>query len=1094
MNSITSKQFIKLSFHTFCVLIIIALLNPLFASNVSGQRLENFTVDLELKDASIVEVIKEIEFQTKFKFVYDRKLTRLKYTFNLDDQKVSLRAVLELMAKDAHLSFKRISNSIAVEVKPNLVKPVIEMQTHTISGTVTDLNGIPLPSASILEKGTATGTTTDFDGNFTLEVSDNAILVISYIGFIAEEVVVGTQEHLTIQLTPDTNQLDDVVVVGYGTQRRADVTGAISSVADEDFNKGVVSNPGQLLQGKVAGVNIATVSGEPGASQNVIIRGIGSLRSGTTPLYVVDGFVLDNTATGVATNPLNFINPQDIANIDVLKDASAAAIYGARAANGVIVITTKKGKSGKTTMNLSVSTAISNLANTIDVFDANTFRQQVVAAGGSLYDAGGNTDWQEELTRTAVSKNINFAMSGATANMFSYYISTGVNDQEGILNNSELKLYSGRINLNQKALDSKLNVDFNLTATRTENRRPDAEAMVVDMLQLNPTIPVYTDGEPTLLDGMLNPVVREQLYLDEANNNRILANISPAIEIIEGLTYKLNLGVDYSTTDRDVQMMPYTLLEGMENGSLTTITTSNQNTLVENTLTYTFNREEHNLTFLAGHSYQETIEKQKALSLSGFANNGVEPRYQDQISSTDLPTTLSSYGVKNELQSFFGRANYGYANKYLVTATMRADGSSKFGENNKYGYFPSVALGWNLIKEDFMANSGFSNLKLRLSWGKTGNQEIPSKITLSSYTDSKADNDTYPLDPNADSLDDYPFGTIFTRLANPDIQWEVTTQTNLGVDFTVFENRLTGTVDLFQKASENILLEVVPTDPIQPTATYWTNVPEMKIKNTGVELTLAYSGDFTTDFSYTLGGNISYTKNEVENSPYAILTTGAAQGAGQTGATINGYINGESIGSFYMKEFMGIGADGLNQFRDTNGDGEVLENDRLVVGSALPDVLYGFYLNLNYKNFDLGANFNGVAGNKIYNHTAMSIFNKGNLASSFNTTDFAVQYANEGITNSNEVSTRYLEDGGFLRLNNATLGYTVSPLDTGIFTWVNTLRLTVTGQNLFVITDYSGYSPEVNTGSSIGGIQTFGIDRFTYPTPRTVVFGLNVSF
>ncbi len=963
-----------------------------------------------------------------------------------------------------------------------------------INGTVIDENSQPLIGANVTIKGTARGALTDTEGNFTVSANEEDILVISYIGYLTQEMLVGDQTNIEIQLESDITSLGEVVVVAYGVQKRSDVTGAIGSVNTEDFNKGIVVNPGQLLQGKVAGVNVSNVSGEPGAAQDVIIRGIGSLRSGTTPLYVVDGFVLDNSTTGVASNPLNFINPQDIESIDVLKDASAAAIYGARAANGVIVITTKRGKEGKTEMNLSASTAWSTISNKIDVFSADEFRRQVVAIDGNLFDAGGNTDWQDELTQTANSNNVNLSMSSAASDKFSYFVSAGVEDQEGILVNSTLRRYSGRVNLTQKAFDGRLNIDYNLTGARVENTRPDNGAIVVDMLQLNPTIPVLTDGEPTLLDDMLNPVVRNDIYSDEADNNRILANISPSFEIIDGLTYKLNLGIDYSTTNRDIQREPYSLLEGLEFGALNSITTRNENQLVENTLTYNFDIDLHNVIFLAGHSYQKTFVQQQSFSLSGFADNDVDPVFQDQTSTQEQPTTLSSFATENELQSFFGRLNYQFDGKYLLTATIRADGSSKFGENNRYGYFPSFALGWNISRESFMNNSAFSNLKLRASWGQTGNQEIPSKITQLSFTESKSENDTYPLDPNATTLDDYPFGTIFTRLANPDIQWEVSTQFDVGIDFGLFDNRITGTLDFFNKVSENILLEVVPTDPIQPTATFWTNVPDMEIQNTGVEFALEYRSNPQKEFRYNIGGNITYIENQVENSPFAVLTTGRATGAGQTGATINGYINGEPIGAFYMKEFVGIGPDGLNAFRDVNGDEQVLENDRTVVGSALPDVIYGFYANFDYKGFDLGLNFNGVSGNQIYNHTTMSLFNRGNLASSFNTTDFAVEFDNEANTNSNEVSTRYLEEGSFLRLNNATLGYTYDFNQIGLGNLIQSIRLSFTGQNLFVITDYSGFDPEVNTGLTSAGIQTFGIDRFTYPTARTFLLGLNASF
>jgi len=973
---------------------------------------------------------------------------------------------------------------------------VISAQT-TVTGTVTDEQNVPLPGATVLEKGTTNGTTTDFDGNFVIDViNQNAILEVSYLGYSSTDFPINGQNTVTIQLAEDATQLEDVVVVGYGVQKKSDVTGSIASIKSEDFNKGVVANPGQLLQGKLPGVNVTSVSGEPGAAQNIIIRGVGSLRSGTTPLFVVDGFVIDNASTGVATNPLNFINPQDIASMDVLKDASATAIYGARAANGVIVITTKKGNTDRTEMNLNVSTAFATIANPMDIFSASEFRTQVNTVGGNLLDGGADTDWQDELTRTGITKNINFSMSGGKADSFNYFVSTGLDDQEGTFENSSLKRYSGRINLNQKALDGRFNVDFNLTASRTVNERPDAGATVVDMLQLNPTFPPLTGGEPSFFDERLNPLVRNRIYSDEAVSNRILANIMPSIELIKGLTYKLNLGIDYASTTRDVQRTPFSLIEGFEFGFLNTSTTVNSNTLIENTLTYTYNAGNHNVTVLGGHSYQETSFEQKVFELDDFADNGIEPRYQDQISSELFPTTLRSGAFINELQSFFGRVNYGYADKYLLTATMRADGSSKFGANNKYGYFPSLALGWNISKESFMSeNSIFNNLKLRISWGQTGNQDgIDPKVSLASFIDSKDENDTYPISGNEVSLADYPFGTVPVRTAFPDLKWEVSTQTNIGLDFGLFQNKLTGTLDYFNKVASDVVLFANRIDPIQPTEKIWTNIPNLEIINSGVELALDYRGSFTDDFTFNLGGNISYTDNKVENSQFEVITTGSASGAGQTGATINGYINDEAIGSFFIKDFIGINAEGENEFRDVIPDGESLDNDRIVAGSALPDILYAFYLKFNYRSFDLGFNFNGVSGNKIYNHTAMSLFSKGQLSRNLNTTDFAVQFPNETLSNSNEVSTRYLEDGSFLRLNNATLGYTLRPSNIGMGDWVNSLRFTVTGQNLFVITDYSGFDPEVNTGSTIDGIQTFGIDRFTYPTPRTLLLGLNVSF
>lgn len=999
-------------------------------------------------------------------------------------------------------AFSKEMDKEALFKTKELLSSVVAVR-QTITGRVTDEKGAPLPGATVLVKGTTTGTITDLDGDFVLDADADAILQISYLGYIQKEISVNGQSLIAVQLDPDNSQLDEFVVVGYGSQKRSDITGAIASVTSENFNMGVVTNPGELMQGKLAGVSISANSGEPGANQDVIIRGIGSLRSGTQPLYVVDGFLLDNSSTGIPTNPLNFLNPNDIESIDVLKDASATAVYGSRAANGVVVITTKKGE-GKPQMNLSVSTAVSSLANKIDVFEADEFRREVSAAGGNLEDFGENTDWQDELTQTGVSNNLNFSMSGANSENFSYFTSLGVQDQEGILKNSRLKRYSGKLNINQKAFNGKVNIDYNLTASRTENLRPSITSTISDMLSLNPTVPPYTNGEPTLLNtNALNPLARYNLYSDNAINNRILANISPSIEVLDGLTYKMNLGVDYSATNRYQQYKPSPSVineSNVSDGSLNAAINSNTNQLIENTLTYIWNQDVHNVIVLGGHSFQEFMDETRITTYNGFANNNIEPRFQDHTSTSEYPTSVNSSAVKNELQSFFGRLNYTYADKYLFTGTFRADGSSKFGENNKYGYFPSFALGWNITNEDFMGNSVFDNLKLRASWGKTGNQEIPAKITKASYSEDRLSTgagslNTYPIDTDASSLEGYPYGIVFTRLANPDLQWEVSSQIDVGLDFALFNYKLTGTLDYFSKESSNILLEVVPADPVQPTATYWNNIPDMKIINNGVELTLDYQSEPGGNFTYNIGGNITYIQNRVEDSPYSVLVTGAAQGSGQTGATINGYINNEPLGAFYMYQFEGVGADdGQSIYRDTNGDGEILDNDRSVVGSAIPKFIYGYYANFNYKGFDLGLNFNGVAGNKVYNHTTMTLFNKALLAQSNNTTDFAVQYPSESLTNANIVSTRYLENGSFLRLNNATLAYNLSSDKMGLSNTFQNIRFSLTGQNLFVITDYSGFDPEVNTGATSGGIQTFGIDRFTYPRSRTFLIGLDLTF
>jgi len=960
-------------------------------------------------------------------------------------------------------------------------------QTRTITGKITSSeDNSELPGVSVLIKGTTTGTVTGIDGEYSLEVPEGSILVFSYVGFTSQEVEVGNNTVIDLVLSPDLTRLSEVVVVGYGTQQKKDITGAVGSVKSEEFNKGIINSPGQLLQGKVSGVNVTSSSGAPGSGQRIIIRGQGSIRQGTGPLFVIDGFPLGLAGTGSAGSPLNFLNPEDIESIDVLKDASATAIYGARGANGVVIITTKKGAAGVSKVSVNANFGISNMAREIPVFTADEFRQQVVAVGGTLEDRGGDTYWQDELTRTAITNDHNLVFQGGSDN-FNYRASLGYLDQQGIVINTGIKRYSGRIGATQKLINGRLNIDFNLATSIEKGENAQQGTLVSEMLDFNPTYPARdANGDPVKYPDLMNPLISAELYKTFSETRRTILSITPSLEIIEGLVYKLNFGYTNISSDNDNQNMPNT--DPFEEGRLVQSYLNGDNTLIENYLTYNFNvGENNNFTLLGGHSYQRLYNRWRTWSVDNFADNGIEPRYNPGLGQEiDLVDNHpDGWAYVNELQSFFGRANYDYKGKYLLTATVRSDGSSKFGENNKYGIFPSFAGGWIISDEAFMSSSSITNLKFRVGWGQTGNQEIPNKITQASYTTRISNQDSYPLGGNEPP---YTAGTTFVRLANPDLQWEVSTQTNVGLDFALFNGSLSGTLDYFHKVSNNILLEVKPPDPIQPATDYWTNVEDMTITNKGLEVALDYRYQNENGFSYSVGGNITFIDNIVEDSPFTILTTGSASGSGLTGATINGLINGYPIGSFYMQKFLGIGDDGLSIFAESEDGG------RMVMGSALPDVTYNLYVNLGYKNFDFSANFNGVSGNMIYNNTAMNKFYKAKLANSLNTTDKAIEYPEESIINSSSVSTRYLENGSFFRLNNMTLGYNFNTDAIGIGSWAKGLRLSLTGQNLFVITDYSGFDPEVNQDRSIDGIQSAGIDLDGYPRARTFVLGLNVSF
>lgn len=960
-----------------------------------------------------------------------------------------------------------------------------------VKGRITDATtGAALSGASVTIKGSTTSALTDAQGNFSITIPDDkAVLVVSFVGYTAEEMLVGSRDAINLGLQSASAELTSVVVVGYGTQRKRDVTGAVKSVGAEEFNKGIINTPQQLLQGKVAGVNVTSASGEPGAAQGISIRGPGGVRSGSTPLFVVDGLPLDNSSTG-GGDPLNFINPADIETMDVLKDASATAIYGSRGANGVILITTKKGRAGTSVMNYSSSLAVSNLTRALPVYGADEFRKKVVEVGGLLDDKGGNTDWQKEITRTALTQNHNLTMSGG-ADKLTYFASFGLQQQEGIIKTNDLNRYSGRFNATQKFLNDRVTVDVNLSANSTKQQRPNISAAIGDAISNNPTYPAY-DAQGTIAAYQLfnNPLLTFKLDKDITTINRVIGSISPSIKIIEGLIYKLNLGVDNSTATRDVQSLANVLPQ--RDGRFETFNTINRNTLIENYLTYNFNVKDHGFSLLGGHSYQEIYVQGRGWSINRPPVGPVEPLYNPGIGQelTLANNRPNGFAVLNELQSFFSRVNYAYKDKYLATANFRMDGSSKFGDNNKYGYFPSFSLGWRISEEDFMKESPFSNLKLRAGWGQTGNQEIPSKITQPLFTSSISGSTSYPLAATGP----YPAGITYSRLANPDIQWEVSTQTNVGLDFGLLKGALTGSVDFFTKTSNNILLQVIPADPVQPAGTFWTNVEDMTITNKGLEIDLAYKNRTASGFKYTIGGNVAFLSNIVENSPYSVIQSGSASGPGLTSATVNGYINGQPIGTFFLREWTGFDANGISTFLDADKDGISGDKDRLPMGSALPNVIYAFYGNLAYKGFDVVVNFNGVSGNKIYDNTANANFYKLRLSKSVNTTPEAVEFVKESINNSAPVSSRYLKNGAYLRLNNAALGYSFDTRSSSLGKLVSGLRLSVTGQNLFILTQYNGYDPEVNTDRTINGVSSYGIDVLSYPKARSIIFGLNVTF
>ncbi|MBT8185025.1 MAG: SusC/RagA family TonB-linked outer membrane protein [Eudoraea sp.] len=1012
------------------------------------------------------------------------------------------------------------------------------VEAQDVSGTVSDANG-PLPGASVVVKGTTNGTQTDFDGNYSLSnVDSNATLVFSYIGFATQEVAVNGQTTINVTLQEDAQALDEVVIIGYGTTTVKDATGSVAAVTSEDFNGGVISSPEQLIQGKTAGVQITQTSGEPGAGVEFRIRGTNSVRSNNNPLFVVDGVPLagdDTSAEGqgiglgssAAKNPLNFLNPADIESISVLKDASATAIYGSRGANGVVIITTKSGKAGASggMFEFASSLSISTPQNEYDLLDRDGFLAGVAQFGGvaSEQDFGGNTNWQDVVTRTSVSQNQNLSYSQnyGKGNVRATF---GYGKQFGVIEKSELERITGRLNWTHRFLDDKLVLNLTTTVSRVNDASPPISASAGfngDILgaaySANPTWPTRTNFDPG--GGLLSPTNLLANYQSEAFTNRFLGNFSATYDFTPELSGKVTLGYDTSESTR------YTVASaniiGFDNGtpgngrgSVNDINVENR--LVEATLNYKKDFENSTLDALVGYSFQDFSRDGRNISGFGFGSTDLNRMGRDlEADANNIESQISGryqqYGISNtgneifinrlfpsvvtdvipdisrnvqavvgdtfdftdELQSFFARVNYNLYDKYLFTVTVRADGSSRFGPDNQYGYFPSGAFAWKINEEDFIGE-GVSTLKLRLGAGITGNQEglgYGNFVRRERYGGISIGNGGEVTIP----------GTNPVTFANNELKWEETIQYGVGVDFGFNNDRLSGSIDVYRKETNDLLLNIEAAQP-SPQPFFFQNL-DATVLNQGIEFALAYDFVQSEDFNLDASFNVAYNENELQDFGGSI-PAGTIRGQGLSLAFSQILAGGRPLFSYFLREFEGFDANG-----QPIGDVQTFVNE-----DALPDVVGGFSLNASYKNWDFAAYLAGQFGFSVYNNTKNAFFTAGSIANARNVTPDVLTSGEAGNAAA-DVSTRFLEKGDFVRLQNATLGYNVPLSGDGTF---KSLRLSVIGQNLFLITDYSGLDPEISSqpagGDLLNSLPTAGIDYTGFPRPRTITFGINATF
>jgi len=964
--------------------------------------------------------------------------------------------------------------------------------SRIVKGIVTDENNTPLAGVSIQVKGSQRTTATDAEGKYSITLDGfGAVLVASYVGFANMEVKVGNNKDVNITLLSKTKQLNDVVVIGYGTASKKDVTGSITTVKSEEFNPGVVTTPAELLQGKVAGLNV-TKSGDPNAAPAVVLRGPSTIRTtggAMEPFYVIDG---------VPGASIDLLAPADIESIDVLKDASATAIYGARAANGVIMVTTKHTKVGQPRLAYNAYGAMEQVSKQTDMLTGDELRTYLKNNGDSLKkgvdDDGSNTNWQNLAERKGYSQSHTLSFGGATPS--SEFGGSGTYlRNNGILKNTSLERVTLKGYLTQRFFDNRLRFTISLTNSHTKGNDIVQSSVLPGILFYLPTVsPFNPDGSykenyTRTGSGPLNPLSLIDNNFIRTDDNKTLINAIGQVDIIKGLRYTLSFS---SQRDENAYNFYANSKSGLFlnfNGEAVRRSYVNTSIVVESYFNYDRSFGEHSVKLLGGYTYQQDRNNDGfGVTTQNFSNDNLT--YNNLFLSN--PSSLAQVPFDNNpistlrLISFYGRVQYAYAGKYLVQASLRNDGSSAFGVNNRWGYFPAVSAGWNISEEGFMKSVDLINsLKLRAGYGVSGNSTGFNAFSSLLVYGTPAGNSKFLYNGNITNA----IGPV--RNDNPDLKWESTGTTNIGIDFGILKNRISGSVDYYIKKTTDLIYDQYPVSTTQYfVPTYTANVGS--VKNTGVEVTLNFSPVKTRDFSWKSSFNVAHNKNEIvslSNSKFTLDSFPTAQvgGKGQSGNYSQLIKPGDAIGTFTLWHYMGKDQNGISTYQKADGsvtNQQPLTTDERVAGNAQPKLIYGWSNSFYYKGFDLGFLVRGVLGNKILNATLAGL-NDPTDAHIQNIPKFTLHESHKDI-NAYLISDRFLESGSYLRMDNVTLGYTLKPRTQN----VKSIRVYATGTNLFVITKYRGTDPEIN----IGGL-TPGIDNQNfYPKTRTYIIGVSANF
>ena len=957
-----------------------------------------------------------------------------------------------------------------------LLCPIFIFGQTLINGTVTDeISSSPIAGVNVLVKGSNTGTATDFDGNYSINLKKGDILSFSYVGYMTQQVTLGDQTSLNIVLIEDTSSLDEIVVIGYGSVKKEDLTGAADLVTSEDFNQGPVLSPQQLIVGKIAGVSVTSSSGSPGDGQSIRIRGLGSLSLTNSPLIVLDGLPLNDGGVGGSRNPLNMVSPNDIESMVILKDASATAIYGSRGANGVILITTKKGRDSGFKFNYNSSLTTYSAENQVDVLTASEFTELITTGGNADAIAAlgsANTNWQDQIYNRATGTENSLSVVG-NAYGVPMRASVSLGDHEGILTGDNFKRTNASLSLRPNLLNDKLKIELNTRLMNTENKFANRGA-IGSALRFDPTKPVFNGsqyggyfswidsatGNQAAIGAPTNPLALLNMIDDVSEVDRIVSNLKLDYDLnfVKGLTATINVGIDQSKSVGSTatsELIPTS--DPTWNGSLSRYEQEATNILFDAYLTYnTSFKENHNLNFVLGHSYQ-SFE---------FDNYSFDSEAQED--GNDFEFIDKS---KNVLLSYFGRLNYDFDGKYLFTATLRADASSKLNPNDRWGYFPSLAAAWNIHKEEFFKGNIFNSLKLRVGYGEVGNVNgLGDYKFLTRYTGSS-------------STAYYQFGNSFYQTyrpepINPDLRWEIGETLNIGVDYSMFNNKLNGSINVYSKTTKDLIAFTL----VDPFTNFGNridaNIGDMQ--NRGIELSFNIPVIKTDKFEYTLDANIAFNDNVVTRLPDQQFIGGISGGVGNN---IQTHVEGESPYSFLVYQQVynnGIPIEGV--YVDRNGDDIINDDDRYIKEDPFADIIMGFTETIRWKSWDLIATARASLGNYAYNNVASnSVLTQAwnsfeilnNIHSDYLSTGF------ENLTENSLLSDHYIQEASFFKIDNITLGYTIPD-----FLGEYNLRIYGSLQNVATFTNYDGIDPEIYGG----------IDNNFYPRPRTGVFGINIDF